>query len=74
MTEVELGVAMPAVDPEDEERHRCCCFHVVEELDARPGPDEERYGAAREKYYACPHHELTPLEVWMGIHQQWRSR
>jgi hypothetical protein len=62
---------MPSVDPEDEERHGCCCEHVVDEIDAAPEPDEERYQDARARYYACPHRELTPLETWMGVHWDW---
>lgn len=65
---------MPSVDPEDTERHGCCCDHVTDELEAAPASDEERYATARTLYYACPHHELTPLEVWLGAHWQWRSR
>jgi len=74
MPETNPGFAMPTVDPEYADRHGCCCAHVAAEMDAMPGPDEERYAVARERYYACPHHELTPLEVWLGIQDQWRSK
>jgi hypothetical protein len=74
MPETRLSEAMPAVDPEDEERHGCCCEHVAEEIEAIPAPEEEIYATARDRYYACPHHELTPLELWMEMHWAWRSR
>lgn len=74
MPEYTLSFAMPAVDPDDEDHHDCCCVHVAAEMDAMPGPQEEKYAVARERYYACPHHELTPLEVWLEIHRQWLSK
>lgn len=46
--------------------HDCCCDHVVETLAAAPGTKHEHYAAARERYYACPHHWITPVEVYMG--------
>lgn len=73
MPEDTLSFAVPAADPEDDDRHGCCCEHVVAELEAMPAPGTERYRIAREYYFACPHRELTPLEVWLGIHQNWRQ-
>jgi hypothetical protein len=46
--------------------HNCCCPHVVEEIEAAPGTKHDHYSAARERYFACPHHVLTSLEVYMG--------
>lgn len=68
-----LGLAVPAVDADDAERHDCCCEHVVATLEAMPAPADEQYRIARERYVACPHHELTPLEVWLGVHWNWKE-
>jgi len=46
--------------------HDCCCSHVVETLSAIPAPEQELYAAARERYYRCPHHWLTDLEIYLG--------
>jgi hypothetical protein len=45
--------------------HDCCCEHVVEQLMAMPSPEEVRRGVVRDRYYACPHQWLTPLEVYL---------
>lgn len=57
---------MPSAKAEGD-RHNCCCEHVVESLEAMRAPDEERRGLARSKFYNCPHHDITPLESWLGI-------
>ena len=46
--------------------HDCCCDHEVEQLAAAPGTTQDRYEATRNRYYACPHKWLTPLEVFLG--------
>jgi hypothetical protein len=47
--------------------HNCCCDHLVEQLMAAPSTiRQEQYRAVREKYFDCPHHWLTPLEVYLG--------
>jgi hypothetical protein len=77
MADIDLGTAVPISKLEQLQAqygdelegwgiHDCCCDHVIETLDAAPGTRKEHYSAARGRYYACPHHWLTPLEVWMG--------
>jgi hypothetical protein len=31
-----------------------------------PAPEQELYAMTRDRYYRCPHHWLTPLEVYLG--------
>lgn len=46
--------------------HGCHCWHVVNELEAMPGPQEERLSQVRARYYDCPHtSERTNLEAYL---------
>ena len=47
------------------DRHGCCCVHVVESLEAMPAAPEEQYSVGRDKYYSCPHKNLTALEIYL---------
>jgi hypothetical protein len=69
MSQIDPGIVMPSEEAEGD-HHECCCDHVVDELEAMPAPALLRYGHARDKFYACPHHEITPLEVWMATHKE----
>lgn len=56
-------------DPEVQEGwgvHDCCCDHIVEQLDAMPGTADDRRIAVRNRFFNCPHKQLTPLEVYLG--------
>lgn len=64
------GEIRDAVEIELEgDRHGCCCEHVVDQFQAMPlldeAPGEVRYGLVRDKYYSCPHREVTQLEIYM---------
>jgi hypothetical protein len=53
-------------DPVEGDHHMCCCWHVVNTLEAMPGPAEERYAQARDRLADCPHtHERTNLEAYV---------
>ena len=62
----EIYIPGEAVSGADEgDRHGCCCEHVVDSLIAMPAAEEERAAVARDKYYSCPHTDLTPLQEYM---------
>lgn len=47
------------------DRHECCCEHVVDQLEAMPADAEERLFITRDRWYACPHTDITPLEIYL---------
>jgi len=48
------------------DRHGCCCGHVVNQLEAMPGPAEEIANVGRDKLANCPHREVAnELEIWV---------
>ena len=66
MTQANLVGLEPGDVLEEWGVHDCCCEHVVDTLMARPGSEQERYEATRERYRDCPHKWLTTLEVYLG--------
>lgn len=58
--------AMIAAEIESEgDRHNCCCEHLVDNIEAAPVSESERYLDARTRWYACPHNDITPLEIFL---------
>jgi hypothetical protein len=73
MTEPNPGIVMSSEETEGD-RHDCCCEHVVDSLQAMSAAPEERYAVVRDRWYACPHREITPLEIYLQqVRDDWRE-
>lgn len=67
------AIVLEEREPGEGDTHDCCCEHVIDELSAMPGPEEEILGVAKGHLANCGHNALFLEEFVTSLQAKLRE-